>query len=72
MFTSVSVVASDGKAELVSAVSTVEATDGDALGQQECGGLSSFIPGPDENPLQKAVLHQRKSQHRCYGQSQQT
>ena len=70
MFTSSSVVASDGEAELVSAVSTVEATDGDALGQRECGGFSSFTPGPDENPLHKAVLHQQKNQHRCCGHSQ--
>ena len=66
MFTSARVAVSDGEAELVSAVSTVEATDVDALGQQECVGWGSFTPGPDENPLYQAVHHHEKSQPGWY------
>ena len=64
--TSVRVVASDGKAELVSAVSTVEVTDDDALGQQGCVGWGPFTPGPDENPLDQVIHHHKKDQHGCH------
>ena len=68
IFTSTRLVASDSKAELVSAVSTVEATDDDVLGQRECVGWGSFTPGPDENPLCQAIYHHCKNQHGCHHQ----